>query len=90
MRTTWKTWGLEDMQDAADAEGLAGLDSMPIPERDLLETLPYYSAFSEFSDHVTGCPACIDDKRPDCSEGTALMEIARVGIVEQHIIALDN
>ncbi|QDN64468.1 hypothetical protein [Streptomyces sp. S1D4-14] len=90
MRTTWKNWDLADMQDAADAEGLAGLDSMPIPERDLLEVLPYYSAFSEFSDHVTGCPACIDDSRPDCSEGTALMEIARVGIVEQHITALDN
>ena len=90
MRTTWTDWDLDDMQDAAEAEGLAGLDSVPIPERDLLEPLPYYGAFSEFSDHVTGCPACIDDSRPDCSEGTALMEIARVGIVEQRIIALSN
>lgn len=90
MRTTWETLNLDDLQDAAASEARTGFDARGVPERDFVETLPYFSAFDEFRWHVTDCRDCLDDGRPDCSEGVRLRDVARVGLGEQHRLAASN
>lgn len=90
MRTTWERWDLDDMIDAAEAEGHQGLDSRPVPMLDFVETLPYFGAFDDFRWHVTNCPACLHDDRPDCATGVAMANVSRIGMAEQKRIALNN
>lgn len=90
MRTTWESWDLDDMQDAADAGAYVEMDALPVPEQTLVETLPYYGAFSDYRDHVVGCADCREDSRPDCAKGAGLLEVSRIGVTEQHHMALDN
>lgn len=87
---TWTERDLDDMQDAAEAEGYAKLDVLFVPEQRLVETLPYYSAFDDYRAHVTGCACCRRDDRPDCPEGEALLAVAQVGIGEQQRLAASN
>jgi hypothetical protein len=90
MRTTWERWDLDDMTGAAEVEGLRDLRTVRSPEVNLVGALPYFGAFSEYREHVTCCPDCLFDDRPDCAEGTALAAVARIGMEEQHLIAASN
>jgi hypothetical protein len=90
MRTIWTRWDLADMQDAAEAEGQVGLDSLVTGEVKLVPALPYYGAFSDYQTHVKECADCRRDDRPDCPEGEALLTVSRVGVEEQHRIAASN
>lgn len=90
MRTIWTSWDLDDMQDAAEAEGYVSLGALVVPEVRLVAPLPYYGAFSDYQAHVAGCPDCRRDDRPDCREGGASLEVSRVGVTEQHRMAEQN
>ncbi|MFD8226864.1 hypothetical protein ACFV16_22130 [Streptomyces massasporeus] len=90
MRTIWVGWAIGDMQDAADAEGHASLDALVVPEQRPVESLPYYGAFDDYRAHVTGCADCRRDDRDDCATGNAMATVARVGIEEQHRMAVYN
>lgn len=90
MRTTWTEWKPVDMRKAARDEARTEFGVLAAPERKFLETLPYYGAFSEFSDHVTDCADCRDDDRKDCPEGAALLEVARSGLAEQRRMSMKN
>lgn len=90
MRTIWMSWDLDDMQDAAEAEGHVSLDALAVPEQQPVESLPYYGAFSDYRAHVAGCADCRRDDRPDCREGEASLEVSRIGVTEQHRMAAFN
>lgn len=90
MRTTWTDWKMSLMRDAAEAEAYAGFDALGAPDRNLLATLPYYGAFTEYRDHVTGCHDCRDDGRDDCPKGTELLDTASIGLRAQTRLALSN
>lgn len=90
MRTTWTDWKPKDMRDAAESEARTGFDALGAMERDFVTALPYYGAFTEYRDHVTGCRNCREDGRADCPEGTGLLDVASVGLRTQARLALDN
>jgi hypothetical protein len=90
MRTMWVGWALDDIRDAAEAEGQTALDCLGVPEMKLVETLPYYGAFSDYPAHIAGCADCRRDDRDDCVEGETLRAVARIGVEEQHRIAESN
>jgi hypothetical protein len=78
------------MTDAAELEGHVGLRALAVPEQRLVESLPYYSAFSDYQVHVTGCADCRRDDRPDCPEGEGLLVVSRIGVEEQQRMAAQN
>ncbi|MFH8805259.1 hypothetical protein ACH4F6_37915 [Streptomyces sp. NPDC017936] len=90
MRTIWTQWDTADMTDAAEMENRAALRALGVPERRLLEVLPYYGAFTDYHVHVTACAACRDDDRADCPEGRTLLDVSWIGVEEQHRSALSN
>lgn len=90
MRTTWERWSTQDMTDAAEAEDRTCLEVLAPPEREFVETLPYYGAFSDYKVHVTGCRDCRRDDREDCPAGDALRMTARIGLEVQERMAARN
>jgi hypothetical protein len=86
----WVGWTLDDIRDAAEAEGQTSLDSLGTSEIKLVETLPYYGAFSDYPTHIAACADCRRDDRPDCAEGETLRTVARIGVEEQHRMAALN
>lgn len=90
MRTTWADWKPKDMRDAAESEARAGFDALGATERDFVTALPYYGAFTEYRDHVTGCLSCREDDQADCPEGAGLLDTASVGLRAQSRLALNN
>ena len=89
MRTQWLETTLTDMQDAADAEGYAGITALGTPSHELAVSLPYFGAFAEYHEHITSCRECLHNAI-GCPEGEALLEVSRVGVTEQHRIAESN
>lgn len=89
-QTTWTEWAPDAMAEAAELEGLVGLAALKVPERRLLESLPYHSAFDDHRSHVTACADCLFDDRTDCPDGEALLAVAVVGIGEQQRMAVSN
>lgn len=89
-QTTWTPWAPDAMAEATELEGLVGLAALKVPERRLLESLPYHSAFDDHRAHVTACTDCLYDGRADCPEGEALLAVALVGIGEQQRMAAQN
>lgn len=90
MRTQWINWDLADMQDAADAEGYAGLTALNVPEHgEIIGTLPYVGAFADYREHVTACRPCLHDA-VGCPEGEALLKVSRIGVTVQHRLAESN
>lgn len=87
---TWMRWDLDDMQDAAEAEGHVSLDALAVPETRLVASLPYFGAFSDYGVHVAGCAGCRRDDRPDCAEGVTLLEVSHAGLMVQQRMALSN
>lgn len=90
MRTVWVTWGVDDMQDAADSEARAGFDALKATARHFLAPLPYYGAYAEYEEHLANCPVCTQGVFTDCPEGAELLAVARTGIGEQADLALNN
>ncbi|WP_030248024.1 hypothetical protein [Streptomyces sp. NRRL S-455] len=90
MQTIWTRWDLADMQDAADAEGHTALDALVVPELKLVGTLPYSGALTDYREHITACADCRRDDRPDCRTGEALLAVSRIGVEEQHRMAVHN
>jgi hypothetical protein len=90
MRTLWVGWDLDDIRDAAEAEGQTALDCLGVAELKMVETLPYYGAFSDYPAHIAACAGCRRDDQPDCVEGEALLAVSRIGVEEQHRLAANN
>lgn len=85
----WVEMSLTDMQDAADAEGYAALTDLDVPSRELLGTLPYFGAFSDYQEHVASCATCALEL-VGCPEGEEMAEVSQIGVTEQHRIAESN
>jgi hypothetical protein len=90
MRTTWTEWSPARMREDAQTEARVGFEALRAPERTALECLPYFGAFTDYRDHITGCADCIDDRRPDCAESENLVAVFRIGVAEQQILATLN
>lgn len=90
MRTQWRETSLTKMLDAADAEGYASLTALDVPDHpEIIATLPYVGAFGDYREHVTSCAVCAIEPI-GCPEGEALLEVSKVGVIEQHRLAESN
>lgn len=89
-QTTWAEWSPGAMRDAAELEGYADLTALGVPERRLVESMPYHLAFDDYAQHVTACAGCRRDDRTDCTEGAALLEVSHTGLEIQQRMAAQN